>query len=45
MTADPGRVATAHLLLTQLGVTLADLQHSTIQRPPRRAWPSTCPGL
>jgi integrase len=34
MTADPGRVATAHLLLTQLGVTLADLQHSTIQRPP-----------
>lgn len=31
---DPARVATAHLLLTQLGVTLADLQHSNIRRPP-----------
>jgi hypothetical protein len=34
MTADPGLVATAYLLLTQLGVSLADLQHSTIRRPP-----------
>lgn len=34
MTADPARVATAHLLLTQFGVTLTDLQHSTNRRPP-----------
>ena len=34
MAADPARVATAHLLLSQLGVTLTDLQHSTIHRQP-----------
>lgn len=31
---EPARVATAHLLPTQLGVALVDLQHSSIQRPP-----------
>lgn len=34
MTADPTRVATAHLLLTQLGVTLADLNNSSVRRQP-----------
>jgi hypothetical protein len=34
MTADPARVATAQLLLTQLGVTLADLNNSSIRRHP-----------
>lgn len=34
MTADPARVATAHLLLTQLGVTLADLHDSSMRQRP-----------
>jgi hypothetical protein len=34
MTADPARVATAHLLLTQIGVTLADLKNSSVHRQP-----------
>lgn len=33
-TPTPGLVATAHLMLTQLGVSLADLQDSTIRHPP-----------
>lgn len=34
MTADPASVATAHLLLTQLGVTLADLHDSSMRQRP-----------